>query len=101
MSTSASTLLTSAIPRMLISVTSMACTWLSTSSHAIELESQKPSTYLLGEAVRAGEEISVQQALELLQESIEDREEHHRSFFRCIIQTSGRPRKHAVETETA
>jgi hypothetical protein len=44
-------------------------------AHVIELESQKPSTYLLGEAARAGEEISVQQALELLQESIEDREE--------------------------
>ena len=33
-------------------------------AHVIELESQKPSTYLLGDAAKAGEEISVQQALE-------------------------------------
>lgn len=49
-------------------------------AHVIELESQKPSTYLLGEAAKAGEEISVQQALELLQESIEDREEQRNEF---------------------
>jgi hypothetical protein len=49
-------------------------------AHVIELESQKPSTNLLGEAAKAGEEISVQQALELLQESIEDREEQRNEF---------------------
>lgn len=49
-------------------------------AHVIELESQKPSTYLLGEAAKAGEEISVQQALELLQESIADREEQRNEF---------------------
>jgi len=49
-------------------------------AHVIELESQKPSTYLLGEAAKAGEEITVQQALELLQESIEDREEQRNEF---------------------
>jgi energy-coupling factor transporter ATP-binding protein EcfA2 len=49
-------------------------------AHVIELESQKPSTYLLGEAAKAGEEISVQQALGLLQESIEDREEQRNEF---------------------
>ena len=49
-------------------------------AHVIELESQKPSTYLLGEAAQAGEEISVQQALELLQESIADREEQRNEF---------------------
>ena len=49
-------------------------------AHVIELESQKPSTYLLGEAAKAGEEISVQQALELLQESITDREEQRNEF---------------------
>jgi 5-methylcytosine-specific restriction endonuclease McrBC GTP-binding regulatory subunit McrB len=49
-------------------------------AHVIELESQKPSTYLLGEAARAGEEISVQQTLELLQESITDREEQRNEF---------------------
>jgi 5-methylcytosine-specific restriction endonuclease McrBC GTP-binding regulatory subunit McrB len=50
-------------------------------AHVIELESQKPSSYLLGEAVtKAGEEISVQQALELLQASIEDREEQRNEF---------------------
>lgn len=49
-------------------------------AHVIELESQKPSTYLLGEAARAGEEISVQQALEVLQESIEDREEQRNEY---------------------
>jgi energy-coupling factor transporter ATP-binding protein EcfA2 len=49
-------------------------------AHVIELESQKPSTYLLGEAAQAGEEISVQQALELLQASIEDREEQRNEF---------------------
>ena len=49
-------------------------------AHVIELESQKPSTYLLGEAAKAKEEISVQQALELLQESIEDREERRNEF---------------------
>lgn len=49
-------------------------------AHVIELESQKPSTYLLGEAAKAGEEISVQQALDLLQESITDREEQRNEF---------------------
>ena len=49
-------------------------------AHVIELESQKPSTYLLGETAKAGEEITVQQALELLQESIEDREEQRNEF---------------------
>lgn len=49
-------------------------------AHVIELESQKPSTYLLGEAAKAGEEISVEQALELLQESITDREEQRNEF---------------------
>lgn len=49
-------------------------------AHVIELESQKPSTYLLSEAAQAGEEISVQQALELLQESITDREEQRNEF---------------------
>lgn len=49
-------------------------------AHVIELESQKPSTYLLGEAAKAGEEISVQQALELLQGSITDREEQSNEF---------------------
>jgi energy-coupling factor transporter ATP-binding protein EcfA2 len=50
-------------------------------AHVIELESQKPSSYLLGEAVtKVGEEISVQQALELLQASIEDREEQRNEF---------------------
>ena len=49
-------------------------------AHVIELESQKPSTYLLGEAAQAGEEISVQQTLELLQESIADREEQRNEF---------------------
>ena len=49
-------------------------------AHVIELESQKPSTYLLGETAKAGEEISVQQALGLLQESIEDREEQRNEF---------------------
>lgn len=49
-------------------------------AHVIELESQKPSTYLLGESAKAGEEISVQQALELLQESITDREERRNEF---------------------
>lgn len=48
-------------------------------AHVIELESQKPSTYLFG-AAKAGEEISVQQALELLQQSIEDREERKNEF---------------------
>jgi hypothetical protein len=50
-------------------------------AHVIELESQKPSSYLLGEAVtKAGDDISVQQALELLQASIEDREERRNEF---------------------
>ncbi len=49
-------------------------------AHVMELESQKPSAYLLGEAARAGEEISVQQALELLRESITDREEQRNEF---------------------
>ncbi|MFL6305873.1 MAG: hypothetical protein ACJ72H_20265 [Candidatus Sulfotelmatobacter sp.] len=49
-------------------------------AHVIELESQKPSAYLLGQAAQAGEEISVQQALELFQESIEDREERRNEF---------------------
>lgn len=49
-------------------------------AHVIELESQKPSTYLLGDAAKAGEEISVQQALELLQASIEDREQQRNEF---------------------
>ena len=49
-------------------------------AHVIELESQKPSTYLLGEAAHAGEEISVQQALALFQESIADREEQRNEF---------------------
>jgi hypothetical protein len=49
-------------------------------AHVIELESQKPSTYLLGDEAKAGEEISVQQALELLQASIEDREEQRNEF---------------------
>jgi 5-methylcytosine-specific restriction endonuclease McrBC GTP-binding regulatory subunit McrB len=49
-------------------------------AHVIELESQRPSTYLLGEAAKAGEEISVEQALELLQESIADREEQRNEF---------------------
>lgn len=49
-------------------------------AHVIELESQKPSTYLLGEGAKAGEEISVQQALALLQESITDREEQRNEF---------------------
>jgi hypothetical protein len=49
-------------------------------AHVIELESQKPSIYLLGEAAKAGEEISVQQALELLQSSILDREEQLNEF---------------------
>lgn len=49
-------------------------------AHVIELESQKPSTYLLGETAKAGEEITVQQTLELLQESIEDREEQRNEF---------------------
>lgn len=49
-------------------------------AHVIELESQKPSSYLLGEAAKAGEDISVQQALELMQESITDREEQRNEF---------------------
>jgi hypothetical protein len=49
-------------------------------AHVIELASQRPSTYLLGVAAQAGEEISVQQALELLQESIVDREEQRNEF---------------------
>jgi energy-coupling factor transporter ATP-binding protein EcfA2 len=47
-------------------------------AHVIELESQKPSTYLLGEAAKAGEEISVDQALGLLQEGIAGREEQRK-----------------------
>jgi hypothetical protein len=49
-------------------------------AHVIELESQKPSLYLLGQEAKAGEEISVQQALELLQDSIDDREERRNEF---------------------
>lgn len=49
-------------------------------AHVIELESQKPSAYLLGETAKAGEEISVQQALELLRESIADREGQRNEF---------------------
>src|SRR3954447_242338 len=49
-------------------------------AHVIELESQKPSAYLLGQAAQAGEEISVAQALKLLRESITDREERRNEF---------------------
>jgi energy-coupling factor transporter ATP-binding protein EcfA2 len=50
-------------------------------AHVIELESQKPSTYLLGEAAKAGEEISVEEALKVLQESINDREKQRNEKF--------------------
>jgi len=49
-------------------------------AHIIELESQKPSTYLLGATAQAGEEISVEQALGLLQGGITDREERRNEF---------------------
>jgi hypothetical protein len=50
-------------------------------AHVIELEAQRPIAYLLGEAAKAGEEISVQQTMELLQESIADREEQRNEKF--------------------
>lgn len=49
-------------------------------AHVIELESQKPSSYLLGGGAKSGEEISVEQALELLTGSISDREEQKNEF---------------------
>jgi 5-methylcytosine-specific restriction endonuclease McrBC GTP-binding regulatory subunit McrB len=49
-------------------------------AHVIELDSQRPSEYLKGNNAKAGEEISVTQALDLLKESIEDREEQRNEF---------------------
>jgi energy-coupling factor transporter ATP-binding protein EcfA2 len=49
-------------------------------AHVIELDSQRPSEYLKGNNAKAGEEISVDQALNLLKDSIEDREEQRNEF---------------------